>query len=686
MRRSSRISASSGHKLRATDDESFDSDAESPPPSDNESDYESGGPARKRTKTKAKPKATTADACITARPRTRVRGQLAALQEMPLDILFLIFSYMHPLDLLHTARTTKTLRSILMSRSSAWIWRDSYAAACDVPPAPEDDVTIPEFVSLLYDRICSYCDAPSVKTVIWAARIRCCKKCISNNDIFMDCEAIDRFGSLWRVAYRLYLPHIVVQVRRYRTTELYPSEFAEPFVEEFITLDRQTKGQWLAAKAREFAELTAHASLCEKWDKDRQVDRKEELQKVRNDRRMGIIRRLTDLGWGDELEKGDKQAFAKQKLVRKAQPLSDKVWLHIKDEMVEFMEQMKAARLSQALRARYELLSKTYRTFCRDKPLRTVFPGVGDIITIAEVAIMIEDTPYDVKLTEADLRAVLDAIPESYFANWRAVCDTALVKLLNSARRKDYATEADLDLASTVFGIEGRNRRYDKDLPYPLVLVSEELTRVSPNGSSVAEPNVGLGQQAWSADRLIVSTRDIAKLLVELARLDPRRATCEDMDDVDPWYACFGDQDSHPTTWATDWRCARRQGGHNLYFKLLGPEQTWRAREMFQLRMRKGFPIHAACAYCDDALFTQSSELYQHLLDEHAIDYVMRRDYVCSVIYDDSTRARFPLSDIKPDEPLAESSVAQETYVDAEASDSDDGMTDPDLTDSDEEE
>ena len=48
-----------------------------------------------------------------------------------------------------------------MSRSAIGMWKDSYASAADeLPPLPED-MTIPQFVSLCFDRICYVSILPS---------------------------------------------------------------------------------------------------------------------------------------------------------------------------------------------------------------------------------------------------------------------------------------------------------------------------------------------------------------------------------------------------------------------------------------------------------------------------------------------------------------------------------------------
>lgn len=85
------------------------------------------------------------------------RGKLRDLPEMPLDILFEVFAHLLPLDILHLARTSKALRNILMRRSAVCIWRSAFSnrSRLPLPPPPRpEDVTEPQWASLLFDTHC----------------------------------------------------------------------------------------------------------------------------------------------------------------------------------------------------------------------------------------------------------------------------------------------------------------------------------------------------------------------------------------------------------------------------------------------------------------------------------------------------------------------------------------------------
>ncbi|TRM67677.1 hypothetical protein BD626DRAFT_104585 [Schizophyllum amplum] len=553
---------------------------------------------------------------------------------MPLDILYEVFKNMHPLDLLQVSRTNKAFRGVLMSRSSAWIWKGSFAAAQDLLPPLHEDLTIPQFISLIFDRTCSvpeltymlvshylistrqFCCAPNVSNIMWAARARSCRKCVSNR---CSITASDMMRTEFpREAFRLMLPIIthlpVVEYDRKTDGVFYPSRLVHQFREEYELeakgQDHGTQQRWQKSKAQEFRVIAEHADACEKWYRARQSDREAELQGIRNRRKVEIIQRLTDLGWGEELGKLNLEKFGKLKFVHKSQLLSDRIWAQIKAPLLEYLEEAKAQRLakekSTALQVRYCLLIEAYKEFCSVKPIRSILPGVGNISTTPQVDSVIRNTPYNEELPKAAVCTALDDIPASYFEDWRKKCDSTLVELLNSTPRDEPATEVDLKLAATIFVVKGSWNV----LPYPLVLVSSDVTRCNAS-VPLDDFRTIYGQQPWSTRRLEASSSQAAKQLVELAGLDPETATSADMDELDPWYLA---QKTRPQSWdrpvAMTWRCARVQP-HNLFrFELLGPEETAAMRKT--LLRRVGFGEgDVECRHCD-ARFTHSTDLCLH--------------------------------------------------------------------------
>ncbi|KAF9474664.1 hypothetical protein BDN70DRAFT_815322 [Pholiota conissans] len=87
--------------------------------------------------------------------RTRSqRGSLENLMNIPMELICEIFGLLDPLDLLHLARTNKTLRNMLMHRSSRAVWK---AARTNIPGLPDcpDDLNEPRYAELVFVARCS---------------------------------------------------------------------------------------------------------------------------------------------------------------------------------------------------------------------------------------------------------------------------------------------------------------------------------------------------------------------------------------------------------------------------------------------------------------------------------------------------------------------------------------------------
>ncbi|KAL1678861.1 hypothetical protein EV122DRAFT_290098 [Schizophyllum commune] len=562
-------------------------------------------PVRKKRKVAGEKAATTNQQHIKP-SRIRKKGKLAALPEMPLYVLYEIFSNMHPLDLLHVSRTTKMLRSVLMSRSSAWIWKESCARAIPALPPVPADLDIPQFVRLAYDRTCN------------AIRARTCKKCLVKDNLFIEEFATWHwFPSFknWNYQIGQFIPRVgrVTRRSRYR----YPKPSIDAFAAAFAA--------------------DGHASICEEWDEERQSDRSWELQAIRDERKKNILQRLTELGWAEEVEKsGDK--LCAHKLVHKAQPLSEKVWNNVKDTLLVHIAELQTKRIAEekedAILNRCQALAKAYSEFLHTKPFTAILPTVGDIYTLHEFANLIEVTHYEEEIPQATYRALLDALPDSYFESWRENCDAALVNVLNSIPREGSpATRADLRLATTAF-VTPNGHFSPLTQGYPHILASDRMTDGQICGD---RRQMTLRQRPWTATGLRVAVRHRARAeaVVALAGLDPKTATSDEMDALDPWFLCPSERRgyllSSSRTRAVNWRgacsCDEESGNAAIpAFELLGTEDTERVRARSLLSIDR-WARSLQCAHCELCM-RMMKELKDHLLEMHSIDCITQADYM----------------------------------------------------------
>ncbi|EIW57054.1 uncharacterized protein TRAVEDRAFT_73314 [Trametes versicolor FP-101664 SS1] len=114
--------------------------------------------------------------------RKRAKKTLHDLPNMPIDILFEIFSKLTPRDLLSISRTTKSFRQLLLSRQAATVWK---AARLATPPFLErpSDVSEPYWANLVYGKsFCQVCgSSANKKRVFFELRRRLCASCMESH-------------------------------------------------------------------------------------------------------------------------------------------------------------------------------------------------------------------------------------------------------------------------------------------------------------------------------------------------------------------------------------------------------------------------------------------------------------------------------------------------------------------------
>ena len=71
-----------------------------------------------------------------------------------------IFGHLHPLDLLHLARTTKPFRRVLMHRSAISVWKEARSNVDGLPEC-HPSMSEPAYANLAFDSHCHVCNSPS---------------------------------------------------------------------------------------------------------------------------------------------------------------------------------------------------------------------------------------------------------------------------------------------------------------------------------------------------------------------------------------------------------------------------------------------------------------------------------------------------------------------------------------------
>ncbi|EAU88068.2 hypothetical protein CC1G_10841 [Coprinopsis cinerea okayama7 len=503
--------------------------------SDNDSDFELEKPSPKRRRiTKAvekKPKE------IVPKKRRGYKGALQQLWSLPLDLTYEIMGHLHPLDLLHLARTNKELRRIVMSRSSTSVWMQARSNVDAVPDCPFD-MSEPQYASLLFEPYCHYCSASNVQTVIWEARIRCCKRC--GPLMFLYWVNMKDIPSV--------LQTIVPATHEFSSGTIYPHtekkyclEIAVKLAEEMAKLSEEEKPTWFWQQKQDYDKRLEHAALCQQWAKGQVLRRAQKLDEARVKRTLQIIEKLAILGWTEEMSKMSSHMLTDHKHVKIPKELTERAWKKIEADMVAFMQDVRRKRLarerSRVLDSRCSLMKQMYASFVESQPLHAILPGVADFATIPQLKAVLENPDLEAPVTLADFDIGEEAMLQ-FVRQWREEKDNELLGILRQSSIGAQATKETLHLATTLFNCKTCN----VPISYPRILVHTcNFARNSgtPDPSTIFER---LKAEPWNlgGDRISFheAAHKRAKLILKALNKEPD-TTYEQLMELNPFVECF---------------------------------------------------------------------------------------------------------------------------------------------------
>ncbi|KAG1742751.1 uncharacterized protein EDB91DRAFT_296179 [Suillus paluster] len=393
-------------------------------------------------------------------------GKLAALMNLPLDVLFEIFGHLNPLDLLRLARTTKQFRRVLMHRSSMSVWKNTRENVPNMPDCPPF-WTEPHYANLAFDPHCHECGAPGVRNVDWRIGRRICAKCSKN------CM-VDAYPG----------ESVISSLVPKRGRLLFYRKDVEEVQKKLRTLTDPDELQAYSEERRAFVkEMDTKAKALEAWAASQAKDRSDQLEDARRDRKAAIIGRLTEIGWGDEIEHIPyTDDLSHHRLVKQPTRLTDRIWNNIKNDMIKYMEEMRARRLERERKALLITRRRTAIGVLRSYkiahlPFTDVMPEPVDFCSFPEV-VEIVGLPTETDVTEATFADVASRMDDLVHA-WRTRMHSQLrarVKnnLLLTARRRvwedrvtpdPYYEEYVESLGADIVDIKGKKKEVSPPVP-----------------------------------------------------------------------------------------------------------------------------------------------------------------------------------------------------------------------------
>lgn len=352
----------------------------------------------------------------------------------------------------------------------------------------------------------------------------------------------------------------------------------------------EAREAYIHTRKQNARDIITHSIACESWAKSQNQSRELELRQLREGRKAAIIQKLKDLGWAQDIA-GIRypDSLDQHKLVDRPQRLTEKIWSHIKDPILEYMELMRQKRLQRERNAliiiRKAVAVEVFRTFKKAKILEgnQVMPEAPDFCDFGPVKEII-NRPADVEVVASTFDWTIPLLPD-LISSWRSKVDAAMaevvkqsifVKLPEDSENPEYSRRSQpanvilsdeqalqkVKRAATAFVCKNCAPEDESDDPwsyytppprrptqllfYPQVLMHSCLTRQYGRlDELVHDPSKSLGsyglleRTCWRAQLNVDNyASGIAEAVIRYVGLDPTTATSDDMDQLDDRFIC----------------------------------------------------------------------------------------------------------------------------------------------------
>ncbi|THU94523.1 hypothetical protein K435DRAFT_839841 [Dendrothele bispora CBS 962.96] len=417
------------------------------------------GPPQKRSRKRTKRLDSDAVAGSSSEGRSKATKEIPRripllhrlMTETPMDIVYEIFGHLNPIDILSLSRTSPELYSTLNNPSSLLVWRNARLNVEGLPSPPPDLNEI-QYITLAFDRYCHACGRGNCDNVIWECRVRACKGCVTEllvpkNELFWRHEyasysLTEKVSDIFE-----YIPNTIAhnagyiadtnaqsgghipnvgynwsRIRRNIQVNLYLASDFDQRVAEFeefgLEADKSSVDDWVKLMAKEHQDRLEHAKQCARWHKKHLEKRAEEIREIRRRRKEDIQNRLTNLGWGPEVERSNAPDtfFSSHRFVVQAATLTESGWEKIAPTLIEMME---AERVRWNIRQRYITLKNAYEKYAQiHYPSTAGYPPIGDIIESGMFKHIVLQHPPSRPLSEDDFSEALAAEIPKFVKKW----------------------------------------------------------------------------------------------------------------------------------------------------------------------------------------------------------------------------------------------------------------------------
>ncbi|CDO76828.1 hypothetical protein BN946_scf185033.g25 [Trametes cinnabarina] len=572
---------------------------------------------------------------------------------MPVDIVTEIFSYLDPLDLLNLVRTSKSLRKFLLNPRLAYTWEVVRKSVRDIPPPPPF-MSEPAFIHLVFSTYCHGCGKGPVHKIVWIWFVRYCKDCAQEqrgnvrDDTLREFQLFDR-DTLWNKCNGKFTDFLnVICPCEWDSYTRKRNIYHVPQLQDFVNA-------WNAAESpdarvelyeehkAEVAIKAKHAKTLEKWWEGRKRDRLDELEAIRRQRFSDVCDRLTEAGWGAEVDRLRSTEQGRRSLVsvpgvRQPSTLTDKafgsVLRHAEGMLAETRELIVKKARQAKLRQKLQLFESAIAAYY----VRT--PRTARMLCRAQVS----DLRHESEITSLLLSPTMDALKLEDFATlvptlaqrWEEKVKDRMRAVVRSAVEGIPDDTDPLELAVAAFSCP---RCRDAPLRYPEILVHSCLRSQSGRPQTDDKYTLDIYELSFDmhysrqpfqydriSDTLVLTTND---LMVSLG-LSPTTMTWDELVNGDLRFRYVERRCSARDCGLYKWAAAlhtlrrNRRGGWRM-----ATDEELQAGSQIPIEPRAalldGFGRYRwCCALCPQDWYGYRAEAKKHLWNRHNLEDVDR--------------------------------------------------------------
>ncbi|KAG8960871.1 hypothetical protein FRC03_006039 [Tulasnella sp. 419] len=485
---------------------------------------------------------------------------------LPLDLIFEIFSYLHPSDLLRLSRSGKRIRSLLMSRKSISIWKNARLRLPNVPDCPPDQ-SEPQWAHLIFENDCTICGTPAIRKVDWHLRIRGCETCLKEHVVYFKTAAkqMPHIEDMQEVLELLPYSHTGGWAHGHSSSSrFYFTGAIEKMAEELddykLRVDAGVPGavaeleKFKEIKRKQSEGIVRNGAVVKQWAILDSAAKANTNQDLRNKRKDAVRAKLLDQGHDQQ---DIQRVLWSSDFVHRAAELTERSWARGRKSLEEAVLSARTERLAlereALLRSRREAFDRFYPKFFEKigHPLQGLYPSAEDARTLAQIASFIEQDHTIV--TEKTFEVFEDNLNEFVIA-WRR---ERLFALLQKMASSGIVTVADPPVEDDLRKLELAIANFCCKRPKWWLSLQDYTPTVIRADDSIYWHACIKNRSVRSLDCLVFDIDPVEGLIkfLEMMGLDPAAATASELDLLDARVYCQECSLDQGTT-AHSWRSA----------------------------------------------------------------------------------------------------------------------------------